>query len=467
MFKGLGVEIDDGRTVRRERNPQKDPMTDGTSTHTIIPYPTNGSSANKPGCVAGNPHISLGANTHGPSLGDASKTHGGDAGIANKSLINLGATHSMKVEEIIERFLKGHNTSKSGSDTKERYSYQFRRFAKHANLERYTLLQLKGPKGHDLIVAYLKSLPDGSKRFCNSAISAVWRKGLGLDYPVNLRDEFGDTLAPAGEIDPYSTPPDSVVKPILDALEKEPDIYQKSLIAVACEHGFRPEQVAKLKWRNILWNRNDSKSPTAFFADGRKESMKKPTDIVAAMPDFISDIIREWHAKSPDTAPEAPIWPWRAKRGNPFADTKKMHYRESVERTLYDWLDQWGISREFVGFDGTTKKLTPYSFRNWVKKKSEGKLSEIVFEHRQGRKTEGYGRHRDIEEILDDQRLNWPEGALGDLREPTIKIQDEDEPKVWSAYCDYRNGKTRLSELMDKLEILKAHWKLTDLIALQ
>jgi hypothetical protein len=101
-------------------------------------------------------------------------------------------------------------------------------------------------------------------------------------------------------------------------------------------------------------------------------------------------------------------------------------------------------------------------FRHWVKRKAEqAGLDPSTADYLQGHqpKTDGglsYGKVRDWETVVDEQRSKWPDGPLGFVFGPKVEVRDEDAVYL-RLIADFKAG--RIGELELAVAIAKAKAK--------
>ncbi len=365
----------------------------------------------------------------------------GDGGAEN-NLIDLDRASTVKVDSILAEYAKNDAQHyKANSRSIKVYSRTFRRFDEAVNLERFSKQALVGKKGKELLLEFLLGhIPaTGTRQITNAHLKRVWTKGLGLAYPVT-RDDLGK-LRPMGE-NPVPCPGAQDVKPVVEALDKEPDAYTKSLIACLVEFGFRPEQLRKLKWRNLVTNSADSKRFCGFVAKGSIEGFKRDSPLIAYIPDYVADALMAWHDETQNTKPESLIWPGRSKGGK--IEYGKQLGEKSVKTIFDGFLAKYHIK----------SGLVPYSFRHFATDLAEKRLSNKLSEIRQGRILEGYGRNKNPMDFLDEMKNSWPEGVIGSLTAPKVDWVDDTEERLVAQWRRLKQGNIKWSEFRDLVEDL-------------
>ncbi len=369
-----------------------------------------------------------------------------------------GVSTPIDSEKVIERFKE--NTAlrfKPGSETAEKYAEQWLRFVKRTRLEEFTPNQLKakdrdGPEwqtvGGRLLLRYMREgIPDARKPATRNVILAslktVWIYGLGIPWPLDVRRDFGRTLRGNGA---RITPKDGEIEPFFRATESENDPYLRSMMAVQLSCGLRSaNHLGNLTWRAIQW---EGAKPYAIVAAGQECGFKTDALLAAYLPPFASEALAAWKAQTPTDLPEdAPIWPMRPCEGT-VKDFLKPHDR----KTLVNLFTRWKVRHRIES------RLTLMFFRHWVKRKAEqAGLDPSTADYLQGHqpKTDGglsYGKVRDWETVVDEQRSKWPDGPLGFAFGPKVQVLDEDAPYL-RLIADLKAG--RLSELEFAMAVAK------------
>lgn len=122
----------------------------------------------------------------------------------------------------------------------------------------------------------------------------------------------------------------------------------------------------------------------------------------------------------------------------------------AVRDVLVPFERRWGL-----------KHVAPALLRHWVKTTCR-RLSDPALAAYQGHNPPKDDSMRntydtpDVERILDEQRMEFPDGPLAVLRPPAVTITPDYAADL-AAVRDYREGRTGLMDLMNRLEALKRH----------
>ncbi len=325
----------------------------------------------------------------------------------------------MKVEAVVERFRKVTSQRwKPESITPHAYTTMFRRFARHFNMEKKTRQDLEA-RGRDYILDFMTTLTPKSKPRYLAALMAYW-DAMGLTWPIRKKRDFGrGQLPPGGH---RETPADSAIRPWVEAVEHERDSWMKLLVLLELNYGWRPHnQLGRARWR---WVRYDPEGrPVAFVTkEGWDELFKTNSRIVAYIPPVVADALLEWKKVAHATAPDDYILPWRGTRGN-YHPRRGARFnakpppprnltRHTIQMVWQQFERKWGLPH-----------LPPAYFRHWVKTTCR-RLSDPSLAALQGHQPSMDRGMRNvydtpnIEAMLDEQRTEFPRGAIGELQPP-------------------------------------------------
>ncbi|HYM40953.1 MAG TPA: hypothetical protein VEY12_12570 [Thermoplasmata archaeon] len=386
------------------------------------------------------------ANPHGDGGGEALRTLGLDAG-----------DPAVVVRDVLERFQRNTVTRfKPTASTPMSYTWMFRRFADQVRLDKYTRKQLAGPKGRELLLAHLASVPLKSRRVTLSGLQVVWEEGLNLPWPISRKRDFGRTLPPAGR---RQTPPDADIKAWAEAVRNEKDPYLKFLVLCVLQNGWRPgNQVAHLSWKHVRYD--DQGKPYAIIADGTEADFKSSSPIIAWLFPDVLEAMESWRNVSPATSPEDPILPWRGMKGQYVVDDMP----DSKRTRPGTRLDGPTVRDHFHAFAAkwSLPDLSPVYFRHAVKTLCRraglgDPESNALVGHglsREAGMTAVYDNPM-TQAILDEQRNRIPHGPLGVLMPPEVHLVEGPEREATSVLAEYFAGKVGLMELMQRIESMK------------
>ena len=372
----------------------------------------------------------------------------------------------LNIDKIILRFDEMSRNRYRGT-TPRYYRWQFRRFAKYAELEKYSRRQIAGPLGKRLILEFLSTLPKRSVKFANAGIKSVWKRGIGLPYPV----EPDMDLDRPPKTMPRNVPPTKVIKEWAEALEHEKDPYHQLLWLLEVNYGWRPSHICKMKWRNVQWD--ESGIPLTFIGDGARESYKNNSVIVAAIyPEVMKALIEIRKMENYDPSPEKPILPFRyLKRGDFVSCQAIIDHRNSPTcrkhpykiRTTPTEQDTQGLDSHWTYLMGkySLPKLRMCDIRHWVSStcKKAGIPKDVAcrimgHDPEAGKDMQDWYSCMTIEDIVDVQRIKLPNGPLGTLS-VEISISSDIPAEVASLWLKYSTGQIGLNNLMNEIEMLK------------
>ena len=379
---------------------------------------------------------------------------------------NLEDDLSLNIDKILLRFDEMSRNRYRGS-TPRFYRWQFRRFAKHADLEKYSRRQIAGPLGKRLILNFLSTLPKRSVKVANAGIKSVWKRGLGLPYPV---EPDMDLDRPPKTV-PRNVPPTQTIKEWADALEHEKDPYYRLLWLLEANYGWRPSHICKMKWRNVQWD--ESGTPLTFLGDGARESYKNNSVIVAVIyPEVRKALIEIRKMADYDPSPEKPILPFRyLKRGVFVSCQAIMDHKDQQSgrkhpykvRTAASEQETRDLESHWIYLMGkySLPKLRMCDVRHWVSStcKKAGTPKEVVcrlmgHDPAAGRDMQDWYSCMTIEDIVDQQQIKLPNGPLGTLS-VEISISSDIPAEVASLWLKYSTGQIGLNNLMNEIETLK------------
>lgn len=324
------------------------------------------------------------------------------------------------LDKSIERF---HDQSKMlvrSSQSQYRYERVVRLFDEQVNLGQYSRRQMAGPKGRQLVKAFLNEVRPKSQAGALSALRCWARYGLGIVLPIDKSDTG---LLP--KPDRGMAPVNKVVEPWIEALEHEKDVYVRLLVRLELTYGWRPSHLSCMKWRNLVWNGDE---PSHFYASGVTERFKRPSPILAIVTPDVGNDLLEWHRICPDTSPDKPLLPTKYVGG-------KIVIKQSLPGHLRDIWNRFG--RKW-----TLPKLTMRSLRHWgsVQLRKGGltgppRMAWFGHDSRiRGDSSSDYD-HEIPDDILEQQRLKVPGGPLAVYRQMHLGLVDA-TPKEAHQLCD-------------------------------
>ncbi len=295
------------------------------------------------------------------------------------------------------------------------------------------------------VIEFTMTVPEKGRRLALAALESVWTFGIPeAAWPVNKKRDFGRRVLPtAGQ---RECPSDADIEPIFRAAEREDDPYMKSLVFVALSAGLRPgNQLAQLQWADLMkWD-----SGLAIVAKSKAgRRFKTDSPVIARLPPLESEALKEWRARTPNSAPEDYIWP-RRPHGRP---TKAKASDNSVNREFRAFLRRHQIStwvrlahfRHWVEYrgekDGIPAVLLAFMRGHAVKSATEGRL--------------GYSGNRRDEAVLTDQEARWPEGPCGVFLAGKVHVVDELDPYK-AVMAEYAMGNMTTDEMARRVESIR------------
>jgi len=347
----------------------------------------------------------------------------------------------VRVDDVLERFAR-NTTLRLKDGSRKDFARAFRRFAGAIDLGRYSRRQIAGPMGKRLILQHLETIPKASRRWVLTALKSVWIHGFELPWPIDPKRDIGRLPKPQRG----RTPPDADVRPWVDGANAERDAYSRLMVLMLLQFGWRPTQIAHLKWRNVEYDGNGK--PFAIVANGDVEDFKTSSDVRAWLPPNVAEAIETWRKASPDTSSERPILPRKGTTARLKADPARMHDRDSFRDLLRAFERKWGLPH-----------LSAKAFRHFVATMCrKAGLSYQASAYLQGHDPSSSGAMRDWYDNPDDafaeQSAKLPGGPMGLLEPP--KIVSEGLPSdAARIVADYLAGRIGTMELASRLEALR------------
>jgi len=325
--------------------------------------------------------------------------------------------------------------------TRRQYWTYFVRFAKAVDLERYSPKQLTGDKGRELLISFYPGIPPYSRAYAMAAIRKVWRKGMGIPWPLEPDDL---EAPPTPRI--VRAPKREIVERWVRAAEAEPDLYERSWFFVELTFGYRPtDQQAALRRKHIVRN-TAGQIVGLLVEDPRSEGFKRDSIIESAVPPIVAKALDAWLQEHPDGREDAFIWPWRSSvdghlvTGRPMTDDA---IRRTRQRFAKRWHLPWLTSKDMRHFVRTVLNECgmPTAERHlWQGHKPKGGDMDVQYGSRQP------------EETFAVQMRHLPDGPLGTFLkvERTTGDVPSELLELWSKL------KAREIDAMDVANALKA-----------
>jgi len=349
---------------------------------------------------------------------------------------------AVNLAEIEQRFLDATRARLKPS-TQMAYMQRFRQFARISRLEEFTRRQLAGPRGKQLILAYIAQLPKPSWRTKLAYLRSVWVNGLGLPWPIDNKVDIG--RLPRTRRDP--TPPDEQVKECAAALAREKDPYNRLLWLFPAQLGWRPSHVTGARWGDI--QRDLSGHPRAIYMTGQQGEFKTYAPVVAYLPPDVVQALEEWQKLHPAPYPEAYILPWRSAKGQVCA---------SRRMDMYTYRRHWQRLRKKYNLPA----LRPKDLRHWVSTACrKAGLSKVATAYLLGHDATEGGAMRDwydnprIEDILEEQEKCLPKGPLGLLMPSEVEIVSRVPSEAMALFEAYMAGEIGTIEFMTSIENIR------------
>jgi integrase len=370
--------------------------------------------------------------------------------LGDGSVSSFDVDERLNIEKILARFDELSGPRYRGR-TPETYKLWFRGFAKKVKLEDYSRQQLATRKGKELVLNYLKTLPPRSLRSKNAGIKAVWKRGIGIPYPV----EPNEDMPRPPKTMRRSVPPDKIVKEWAEILDMEKDPYYRLLWSLEANYGWRPSHICKLKWRNVEFD--ETGKPISIIGDGAKEQYKTNSAIIATVFPSVSEAllaIREMPEY--DSSPEKSILPFRYVSGK-FTGAGRVIRNMPVEQSSIQLYDQWcRLQRK-----RNLPKLRMCDLRHWVSKTCNriGMDRQAIcclmgHDPEANKDMQVWYSMMSIEEILDEQKMRLPDGPLRNLA-PDVQMIYELPKEVVDLWTRFRTGQIGTLDFLGEAETLR------------
>jgi len=350
-----------------------------------------------------------------------------------------GSDGLLKTECIVERFLQHPTMRMAGKGTRKSYSGAFRRFAKKVNLDKYTRRQVATSLGKRLILEYIVALPLRSRQIHLSGLAKVWKLALDLPWPIDNERDVGRLPKTRRGI----VPPDDPIKEWHERLHDEPNPYLRFIWLEIGNAGHRPNTVVKLKWRHIRYD--EQGMPSEIRLNGADEGTKRDADVAWWLPAEVSKTLTELRTMLREPEENDPILPWM----DGWGDIQQ--HREMTENHLRN---HWERLRSKYNLP----KLTMRDVRHWVSGKcKDARLEEqaraYLMGHEQPINDMGdVYDNRPIETNLARQQEKFPHGPLGVFSKVNAELVNEVPDGLMTALLDYRDGRMKSTDLLDRLE---------------
>lgn len=398
--------------------------------------------------LEGEPRLCSGGSTPRETQHDKPETTGlvsggNHSGTGEKVYRSEGDQSLVRTEDVIRRFVDNTRV-RLKPETQRDYSAEFRKFSNRVELQAFSKAQLRGYKGKGLILLYLGEVGPYSRSVVLAQLCSVWTHGLGLDWPIDSRRD----LPRAPKTRREGTPPDATVRAWAEALKHEKDPYLRLVWLLVAQHGWRPQHVVKIRWRNVRFDATGT--PDAIQADGAEEGFKTNAPVRARLTPDVVDALVEWRRVCQEPLPERPLLPWRSASGR--TQPARASDSKQLRGVHWAWLqEKWGLP-----------KLRPKDLRHWVSTACrKAGLSKQASAFLMGHDATQGGAMRDwydapqIEDVFDEQASCLPRGPLGLLEAPEVRLTDGVPDEAISLLRAYLNGELSLRDFTGGIDALR------------
>lgn len=247
------------------------------------------------------------------------------------------------------------------------------------------------------------------------------------------------------KVHPEETPADGVVGKWAEELQKENDPYLRALFLTVAQTGWRPSHVAAL---NVADVRIKNGKPVAIVRYPKDQEFKTEAPIAAHVsPDVLEALIALERIRPQNCAI---LFPWRSSQTGVLNPLQRLD-SHTVDRNWKAIQRKWNLPY-----------LTPKGLRHWVATvcRREG-LSIQASAWLMGHDPAAGGAMRDwydapnVEDMLDEQASVLPNGPLGILKVPEIRMRGDLSPEVVSLVRQYLDNKMLTREFADQMETMR------------
>ena len=366
----------------------------------------------------------------------------GTGGKARHDIPKLSWAEPLRLADVETRF-RAETGARLRPRSQDQYWNTFLAFARDVHLEQFSLKQLQGKKGRELILSHVPKVKPHSRRHALAAIKKVWRKALAIQWPIE-----NDDLERFPDPRPIRAPKRDIVELWVHAADSEQDLYEKSWFWTEQTDGLRPaDQQAELCRKHLV--RNAMGKIVGILAEDPQEmGLKRDAPIEAGMPPELADVLDAWLAKHPSGDENAPIWPWRATGDGRIIPSRKPT-PDGIERMRRKFAKRWHLpwvtSKAMRHFVITTLEDAgmPKTLRHlWRGHKAES-----------GDMDAQYGQRAQPEDTFMAQLRYLPSGPRGTFLK--VERTQEGVPKEWTElYLKIASGQVDRFDAMDKVKTL-------------
>jgi integrase len=331
------------------------------------------------------------------------------------------------------------NSRHNKASTVREYGNKFERMFESENLGQYTKRQLAGKKGKEIIINYIldeKKVRMKSRRIQIEMVKAIWTRGLEVPFPCG-RWDFGRLP----EVGRRNTPNDEDIRPHIEAVEHEEDVYLKVLVLVIICFGIRPSHARLFRWHHIEWRNG---APYSIITTGLEPENKNKVPVVARIPPILAEPLMDLMKAIPNGLPDDPILPYRKPNGE---------YEQHNAMTIAQFRMQWNRFEK----KHLLKHWSPGYFRHWVvtvcRKAEMSPPAKNAMRGHKFKASDMEERYDNPEhsEILEEQARILPYGTIGFAFPRNAELTPAIPPELVDALAKCLNGEmlpTQLQEMV-------------------
>lgn len=360
--------------------------------------------------------------------------------------LGINSDDLMDLKQIEER-LAQQTCKRLKPGTFNSYRTAFRRLFKEEGLDKYSRRQLAGPKGKQLILHHLNNhITKPAVSMTNAALCYVWEKGVGLPYPINLKDDFGKLP----KTERRFTPPDATVKEWAEAMSREKDSYLRLIWLFIADFGWRPSHCRNMRWSDVLYDQEGH--PYAIHASGKDHRFKTYASVLVSLPPDVAKALEEWRHIHPN--PDSNGWLICQR-----SVTASRQLTPTQQLSNCQFKKFWNILREKYGLP----KLNASSLRHWVSTQARKVgLDDNARAWMQGHDATTFNSsmgvyydNEGLEEVLKAQRMAFPNGALAAVLGLKVELEADRDPEALAIFDKYLAGKMGTMEFASLMESVR------------
>ncbi|MBM4248785.1 MAG: hypothetical protein FJ149_05010 [Euryarchaeota archaeon] len=333
------------------------------------------------------------------------------------------------------------------------YDRTFDQFAEHSGLKNYTRKQLAtGNLLKRLILNFMDTVPEYSKKTKNAHLPIHIRYGLKLAYPIDTKVDFPKFP----RVRRGQTPDNDIVREWKTAMDTMKDPYDCLVWDGPAMYGLRPSHFNNLTWGDIQTDtQGKPKTIIAYGCDDTGKRFKSTSPIGLVLNPTIIAHLEAWRKLHPAPHPENPILPYRTVTGK-IPDVKRRMTHEEHWRLWNRFKDTYKLpplrAKDLRHFASSTGRIAGMSKPAMC----------LMMGHDPTANRADMQAHYDnvpMDQLLAEQQEKLPNGVIGVLDAPKITIIDglpSDAIDIVRAYLDGRIGVMDVITKLDGIRLKSA-----------